>query len=344
MIEKAKKTPEEIKTEILNQLKGGPKTIAEIGDSIGSNWLTIEKFIKELKDQGSIMELVSSPKMKVYRRTDDLAFYGLPFSEDIRNKSSSLLFTIANKWYEETKTNPSRTILQKIAVELIEKTDKQLSEIPILRFHYGQTLAVRYDESFKEDYKLLKLDSNQNTELSKLIEKYKNMSSGKAQLEQYKKEYMKFYYEKEAGVVRALSDKDYANIEKSLLKLSIYYPTELENTFELFDKFVYCSVVLLNLSNDKEKQEALNKIKETFYLLWDSLTTNSFFYDAEKYILPDKKELFEQIKNNVLNSKISNLSSVLEDLESEVNSIKPEKLNQSDSSKSEEFLHELLED
>ena len=339
-----KKNPEEIKSEILNQLRSGPKTTTEIGEAINSNWLTIEKFLRELKDQGLVIELVSSPKMKVYRRTDDLAFYGLPFSESIRNKSCSLLFTIADKWQSETKTTPSRTMLQKIAVELIEKSDKQLNEIPILKFHYGQTLAVRYDESFKQEYKLLNLTSEQNILLLSLIEKYRKMSSGRAQIEQYKKEGMEFYYEKEANVIKGLCATNLKNIENNLLRLSIYYPVELENTFELFDKFIYCSIVLLNLSNEKDKQESLNKIKETFYLLWDTITTNYFFYDSEKHILPEKKELFNQIKSNILNSKIANLSSVIEDMESEVNSINPEKISKFDLEKSQEFLHELLED
>ena len=344
MVSIIKKNPEEIKSEILIQLRNGPKTTTEIGEAINSNWLTIEKFLKELKEQGLVIELVSSPKMKVYRRTDDLAFYGLPFSEEIRNKSCSLLYTIAEKWQSETKTIPSRTMLQKIAVELIEKSDKQLAEIPILRFHYGQTLAVRYDETFKQEYKLLNLNPEQNSLLLNLIEKYRKMSSGSAQLEQYKKEGMEFYYEKEANVVKGLCAPNIKNIEKNLLKLSIYYPIELENTFELFDKFIYCSVVLLNLSNDKEKIDSLNKIKETFYLLWDTITTNYFFHDSEKHILPEKKELFEQIQANVLNSKIANLNSVIEDMESEVNSINPEKISKFDLEKSQEFLHELLEE
>ncbi len=45
MVDKIKKTPEEIKSEILNQLSNGPLTTTEIGNAINSNWLTIEKFI-----------------------------------------------------------------------------------------------------------------------------------------------------------------------------------------------------------------------------------------------------------------------------------------------------------
>lgn len=339
---KIKKTPNEIKDKILDELKNGPKSIAEISENINSNWLTTEKFLNELKEQSKIQEVISTPKTKVYRRVDDLAFYSLPFSKEIRDNSANLLFTIAEKWKSETNTIPSKTILQKLAVELIDKSDKQLSKIPILKFHYGQTLAVRYDESFKQDYQLLTLTSAQNTSLLDLINKYKNMSSSKAQLEQYNKEGMEFYYEKEVNVIKAFSDKKYEDIEKNLLKLSIYYPTELEDTFELFNKFVYCSINLLNLSQEKEKQESLSKIREMFYLLWDTITTNYFFVDAEKHIDYSQKIIFNQIKSNILNSKIANLTTLIEDMESEVNSINPEKISKKISEKSQEFIHELL--
>ena len=56
MAEKTKKTPEEIRSEILAQLKDGPKTIAEISEAVNSNWLTIEKFMNELKAEEKVIE------------------------------------------------------------------------------------------------------------------------------------------------------------------------------------------------------------------------------------------------------------------------------------------------
>lgn len=338
-----RKTPQQIKEEILSSLRKGPLSTNKLSEELGSNWSTINSYVDELKNDGKIRELFSRENLRILIRMDDLAFYGLPFSEEIRRDSSSLLFTIANKWKEENGTNPSKTMLQKIAVELIEKTDKQLSKIPILRFHYGQTLAVSYDESFSKDYGLLKLTPGQESLLLSLIKKYKDMPSSKAQLEQYKKENMKFYFEKEFGLIKAFSAKNHEEIAKSLLKLSVYYPNELEGIFSHFEKFIYCSTILLNQKDIKESTETVNRIKEVFYLLWDFITTNCFFYDSEEFN-KDKIELFNQIKTNVLNLKLINLNSVLDDLESEVNSISPEQLKEPISEESREFLHELLED
>lgn len=327
MVDKTKKTPEEIRLEILNQLKNGPKTIAEIGENIGSNWLTTEKFLVELKDEGKILEIVSTTKMRIFRRTDDLAFYGIPFSEKIRNSSASLLFTIADKWKKDTGEIPARTLLQKVAVELIEGSEGKLGEIPILRFHYGQTLAVRYDESYSIEQKPFSLTTEQLNFLSSLIKKYQGKSLRHAKLNQYKKKGMEFYLEKEENVTGGFSEEDYQKIEKSLLRLSIFYPIELKNSFPLFDKLVYCATALLNLKEIEVKKEYFNKIKETFYLLWDAITTEYFFYDSDRHILPEKKELFNQIKNSVLNPKIANLLSIIEDLESEVNSVNPDEIH-----------------
>ncbi|MDP3027521.1 MAG: winged helix-turn-helix domain-containing protein [Nanoarchaeota archaeon] len=326
MIDKIKKTPENIKIKILDQLRNGPKTNAEIGEAINSNWLTIEKFLKELKEEGLVIEVVSSPKMKVYKRTDDPAFYGLPFSEEIRNKSSSLLFTIADKWKKEKGIIPARTTLQKVAVELIESSDGKLSDIPILRFHYGQTLAVGYEDSRAFKYTILPLTQNQIEVLSRLINEYHGKPSKHAKSKQYQKKGMEFYKEKEENLLGGFSETDYKKVESSLLRLSILYPIELKNTFPIFYKFVYCAICLSNLKETDFKKDYFNKIKENFYLLWDAITTEYFFYDAERYIIPEKKEMFNQIRSMVLNSKLFNVLSIIEDLESEVNSINPEEI------------------
>lgn len=341
---KVKKTSRQIKDRILDELKNGPKTIAEISEKIKSNWLTTEKFLKELKDESLVIEVVSSPKMKFYRRTDDVAFYGLPFSKEIRDNNASLLCTIAKKWEEKKGTAPSKTILQKIAVELIEKSNGKITNIPVLRFHYGKTTALRYDEKFEKECKIFNLSSEQNTLLLGLINKYQKMSAHKVQIEQYEKKGMEFYLIKEQEIINNFSSDNIKKLENSLLKFSAYYPSELQEIFPFFDNFIYCSINVLNLNKTKDQEEYLNKLKEIFYLLWDAITTSYFFLDAERWIEQEKKELFNQIKNNIINSKISNISSILEDFKSEVDSINPENIGGKSTEKTKKLFHAILED
>lgn len=342
---KIKKTSHEIKDKILNELKNGPKGVAEISENINSNWLTTEKFLKELTEEKIVLEIVSSPKLRVYKRVDDPAFYGLPFPEELRKRNLSLLYTLAEEWKKINKTIPSKTILQKIAVELIENSDEKI-DVPVLKFHYGKTTALGYNSDFEEEYELFKLTAKQKEFSKSLIIKYEKMSAHKVQIEQYKKSDMKFYLIKEQEIADnfKLDETQKQKLEQGILNLAANYPSDLEEIFPLFDTFVYCSINALNLKNSTEGAEYLKKIKEIFYLIWETITTAYFFHDAERWIKPEKKELFIQIKNNILNSKLANLTPTLEDLKSEIDSINPEKIKSEFDDKIKEELHLLFEE
>jgi len=342
MVNITKKSPDEIKSDILTQLNNGPKSIAEISEAIGSNWLTTEKFLNELKEAGIIFEIISTPKMKVYKSIGDLAFYSLPFSEEIRDRSCALLFAIAGEWRKKGIV-PARTMLQKVAIELIEQTEG-LKDIPILRFHYGQTLAVRYEPSAK--CTPLTLNESQLKKLSELIKEYAGKLAMYAKSKQYQKPGMELYKEKYENLERGFfcfNEENFKNIEKSLLKLSIFYPVELKHSFSLFDKFIYCATILLNLKDKELKKQGFAKIRELFPLIWDAITTEYFLYDAEKFILPAKKELFFQIRDNLINLKLSSISSLILDLESEINSINPIEIEASTDKESLEIRQLFVE-
>lgn len=338
---KIKKTPEQIKNDILNELRNGPKTISEISENINSNWLTTEKFLNELmqEEERKVYELISASKSKVYCSYEDLAFYYLPFKEDIRKNTLSLLHTISNIWREKTKQEISRTKLQKIAVKLIEEGD--IKNVPVLNFHYGQTLALRYENNLTYG-EIFNLDSKQHALLLQLIEKYKDWSAHKVQIEQYKKRGMEFYQEKETKTLDLFASKNQNDLKESILKLSSLYPIKLKESFEVFDKFVYCIINILNLRNSEELKDYKNKVKEIFALVWDCLTTEYFFYDAENLISDKKKELFYQIKSNQLNSKLANVGTVLNELKEEIDTLSEKNFEDSSNEKSRDLLHLLL--
>ena len=66
-----RKTSSQIKKEILDFLFEGPKGINEIANKVGSNWPTTNSYLEKLKEDGAVNEILSTDKMKVYRRTDD---------------------------------------------------------------------------------------------------------------------------------------------------------------------------------------------------------------------------------------------------------------------------------
>jgi hypothetical protein len=333
---KERKTSEEIKTAIVNELTKGPKSTSEIAQLINSNWITTEKFILELLQEKRVTELISASKSKVYASTTDPAFFYLPLSQETRNKTLALLSLINERWKEKTNKTPLKTVLQKLAVEFVEDQKDLSKDIPIMRFHYGQTLALRYEENSKSDN--LKLTKEQEKKLADLIDEYQDYSSKDAKDKQYKKDFMKFYNEKEK-LWNYMAQKSNELAEESLLNMGIYYYPDLVESFGLFDRFVYCAVNVFNLKENQE--EILSRLKELYSLVWDCLTTESYFNDIQNSIEESKKELFNQIKSNHLLSKINNVREVLNELESEINSLV---MGESSSDKVSDFVRELVND
>ena len=329
-----RKTPEKIKEKIIFQLNNGPKSISEISDNIDSNWKTTDKFLNELITEERVIELISASKSKVYGSMSDLAWFYLPLAEDIRKKTLSLLYTLNEMWKKETNTIPQKTVLQKLAVKFVESNNLQ-EEIPVLRFHYGQTLALRFEEGITAE--AYPLDDDKKSNIKELISEYKEYTSKEARLKQYEKDSMKFYEAKEKTFNNFCSGKEEL-LKKGLFNLFSNYPSELSESFKILDKLIYCTISTIKL--DKEKEEYLSRLKETFCLIWDCLTTESYFYDIKQSISPDKEELFIQIKSNYMISKITNISNVVEEIENEINNLEPEEINISDNLS--DFVHELF--
>ena len=84
-IKQTRKTPEEIKEEILLHLKRGPLS-------------TINSYLEELKDRGDVREIYSRENLKIYIRADYPVFYGLPLDEDKLKESLFLLSKIIGRW------------------------------------------------------------------------------------------------------------------------------------------------------------------------------------------------------------------------------------------------------
>jgi hypothetical protein len=326
-----RKTSEEIKGAIILELNKGPKTVSEIAEGIKSNWITTEKFLNELITEKRVIELISALKSKVYGSLSDPAFFNLPLSNKTREKTLSLLKTIQEVWKKETDSPLQKTVLQKLAVKFVEINNLQ-NDIPVLRFHYGQTLAMRSEENM--EIKLYPLENSQERALKNLIKEYKGYSAKDAKLKQYEKPSMIFYKIKEEA---------FNNLRQELNKNKFFnllanYPSELSESFTLFDRFIYCAISVLKLK--KGKEDYLIKLKEIFSLVWDCLTTEAYFYDVEKSIAPEKKDLFLQLKSNCINSKVLSVSSALEEIEGEINNLELEEMNTSDNLS--DFVHELF--
>ena len=307
--DKERKTPEEIKLAILTELNKGPKSTSELAQIINSNWLTTEKFLSELIQEKRIIELISASKSKVYASVNDPAFFYLPLSEETRDKTASLLKTIYERWKEKTGKIPQKTILQKLAVEFVEQ-NKLEKEIPIARFHYGQTLTLRYEENVP--CQIWKLNEQQNISLDILINKFSSLNTSQAKNLQYEKPLMRFYRNKE-NVLKDFSNKE--NLKKSLADLLISYPSELTESFEMFDRLTFCIRIA---ARAEDSEDYLMELREFFSIFWNFLTSEIYFIDLEHFIPEGKKELFFQIKSNYLNMNKNQLKETIKDFENQL--------------------------
>ncbi len=335
-----RKTPEQIKKEILDFLFEGPKGINEIAEKIGSNWPTTNSYLEKLKEEKAVNEILSTDKMKVYRRTDDPIYFSIPFNKEVRMKTLYILKEIEQRWKKEKGVELSKTALQKIAVEVIKKCELNL---PILNFHYGLTTCASFDSSNQSIINLIREPGNKEKIISciQTIIKEHTGIAYKERESQYKKYNLTFYSSKEKLTRLFLfQDKNksankevISDIRKGLLELALNFPIKLEKFYQDFEEFINSAqIALLNPNNSLQNLEI---IKSTFAQLWDKLTTFTSFSDSETFIDNDKKQLFEQIRELNMNFKEMNYKGYIEELESVAQETNPFeiKMPQDDSSK-----------
>ena len=345
-----RKTPDQIKKEILDFLFEGPKGINEIAEKMGSNWPTTNSYLEKLKLEGLVNEILITNKMKVYRRTDDPVYYSIPFNKEIREKTLFILSEIEKEWKEERKSGLSKTALQKLAVDVIKHCNLNL---PILTFHYGKTTCASFDSQNQGIISLIK-EPKEKFEILKCIKeviKDKNHTgiAHEERVYQYTKYKMPFYLAKENLTKLFLfNEKDKESnkeinlkIKKALLELSLNYPLNLEKFYNDFERFVSNAQIIL--SHHKNEAQNLEVVKGTLTPLWDKLTTYTSFKDSEQFIDNSDKQLFEQIRDLNFNFKEMSYKLYIEELESLAQEINPFELDMPKDKASEELQKLFIE-
>jgi len=268
---KNKKTASEINTNILSELSKSPKTITEIKNALGSNWQTIEKFLKILKEEGKVKELVSTSKKKIYQKITGDTYFDLPLSDEERKKFRTL-FALIKKIYLKRNVHLSKTHFAKTAVDAIEKSN-ELSDLPTIWYLYGiiPLMAVDLTQDYQEEFKF-----KNKKEIENLIETYvKNNSSKKStqlEKEQHLEHQEELYIIADDFLEVSSNNWDSKKILSLISKFYITCPSDSEfpEIFEFTDKF-YMTLNKLNSLNilDTSRKEVIL----TFDALWKYLAT-----------------------------------------------------------------------
>lgn len=291
-----KRKGEEVKERILNVLWLRPLTIQQISKEIDSNWLTVEKFIKELKQEGKIKEAISTDKLSLYQKVNEDTYYGLPL-EDSDREMFKFIFSTLLKKYKENKKIPNRTEFSKAVVDVISETNMKL---PIVWYLYGQIPLMVADP--QKDYST-KFRPHNCKEIEKISEKIVNKdyaNTKELRLDHYER-YNKELYTIKVKLIFALKDRETKKILDLFNQFYVACPIDQDDDmFFLTDRL--CVIVRkLNLLCLLEH----NTIDIAIALdsLWKYMALNQMIYSLSKDKRYNKEELMQFYFNPVIETK-----------------------------------------
>ncbi len=340
-----RKTSEQIKTQLLEELKDGPASTKKLSDSLGSNWSTVNSYLKKLEEDKKVREIYSKENLKVYVRNDYPVFYGLPLDKEKLKRSVSLLSKIVERWNIKKKEQIAKTPLQKIAVEIIKKNNL---DIPVVRFHYGKVLATPFNP--QDSKEIIKTYGEQDLGISdkiidEEIEKHKNIAWWEKKEQYESHEDMKIFKLSDKIFYKISNNKiDGKEILNKFNKILVEMPIGEEYSY-LFDKYhefiIASNSILRSKEFKKEKKEYLREILDAFNSLWQGLTTQFFFEDIKPLIHPTFKEIVESIKDSRLNACYFDIETRLDNLLGYKNSLTLEEIKLDETE--EKMLNVFLE-
>ncbi len=264
-----RKTPQQIKEEILSKLNDKPLSIEQLRKNIkDSNWSTINIYLKELNKEGKVKEIISTDKAKIYQKIFGDTYFDIPITEEERKKFRTL-FSLIIQEYKSYKKIPSKTHLAKCAVHVIDNKNSGLNDLPIIWYLYGMIPQMVADPSreYHEETELSHKTKVQNL-IKEYVDENRDKGSLQIQIEQHKK------YEEELYVITDEFFKE-TNIQswddEIILKLlnKFFINCPIDNEFpEVFELTEILFSLVNKLSKISNLQEHRNKILLTFNSLW----------------------------------------------------------------------------
>ena len=165
-----RKTPQQIKEEILSILNDGPLSIEQIRKKVESNWSTINVYLEELSKEGKVKEIVSADKAKIYQRILGDTYFDMPITDNERKKFRTL-FSLILQEYKLIGSIPTKTHFAKCAVHVIKNESSGLSDLPTIWYLYGLIPQMIADPS--QDYQE-EINLDHKVKIKNLINEYIN--------------------------------------------------------------------------------------------------------------------------------------------------------------------------
>ena len=263
------------------------------------------KIVREYNKEGKAHYQMMCPITK----SDTL--FSLPLSEEHRRAIKKIYATIKIVWKQITNKPLSKTLVQKIAVDVVEQKYK---DIPRGWYLYGELLVLSFEAD--EDYQEILTKKEEVDCVKAVCRDYLGYcdASYKIRRHQYEKKDNKLYLIKE-DLMYCLG---YSDFNDSAQKMKIRqllneFAVTIERTEEnavmlaIADDFVAETLAIFRHNNEEELRKARSTIMNVFKKIWILAATYEFyeslkaFYDKE-FLQGRFFDKFELLKDNALES------------------------------------------
>jgi len=284
-----KRAGAEVAEKILNSVSQSEKrTTQQISEQSGVNWESTKRYL-ELFARLDVISEVKENERLFYLRSAQIehdTFFGIPLKIEHKNQIKRIYATIRYMWPKEKPL--SRTIMQKIAVDVVEK---RFQDIPRGWYLFGEILLLPPNTNL-EDVSPFSSDSADFDAIRKSYEKYDPCEDTSAvRKRQYEEKRNALYIKKEElynmlGQICHISNRDnITQIRKLINEFAVL--SEDKNTDSHLITIVedYCASTLSIFRNSDLKQirDAQGSINYAFTQVWNLIATFEFYNTLSEY-------------------------------------------------------------
>src|SRR3989344_3509174 len=317
--ERERKTPEQIKQRILEELdkQQKPLSVQDISKEIGSNWLTIKDYIQELQQERKVKEIVLGDK-KVFRLVREDTYLDIPITKDEKEKFY-FLFDNARRLFKEFGKEPTKTDINKSIIKAIDKFNL---EVPTVWYLYGKMALLKYE--LEKDYFTPHAPKNYKEIVNFLQETINQISKKKNSKEVREDQYIcygKTLYQIKEEIYQFILKEDINKNKEKLKELFssflVCLPSQddFNEINELVSKFI---MIIRKMTYLENLNLSKKQVIESFDAIWKMIAMYMFYNSLTEYSrFKNKEEIKSLYFEDALNNKISIAQEMISDLEIE---------------------------
>ena len=294
---------------IMGVLTDKPKgmTVQDVSKETGVSWDSTKRHLELFTSIGVLRETVQDGKsayQKVRVFNADTLF-SIPLREEHKIIIKKIYATIQSLWKTISSTALSKTLVQKIAVDVVEK---QYPEIPRAWYLYGEILLLPFD--MEQEYGLVLEKKEDINEVKSVCQEYAECCETSYQIRrhQYQKRHKELYLLKD-NLLYQLSYFDYADelnkhkIRQTINEFATHCERKERNAVILAIVDDLCSAILSVFRNadDSSIQNSKPAILEAFSFVWQLVATYEFYDSLSQGFseVYDKELLWEYLSEKI---------------------------------------------